>query len=368
MSTPRTNKGPWSHRLMVAFFAFLFSILIYWLLGFVIRDIGTWPGPDYSAVERRLSDAELVREASSIAAGIEEATRAIANRQQRQTVLRDSTSNSEKTMNQLLELQKLTLQKGVTPSAEESKAFAESQRLFLANQVKYQEMNDQIAALNEKLATLQDRQREVKAKLDTLRPAIQDEYAKLCSAHNFRVAAFKLGVLLPLLGLAWWLFLRKRNSLYVSLIYGFGLALIIKVGQVMHEHFPTRYFKYILIVIGIAVVTRILVFLLRTTAYPKMDWLLKQYREAYEHFFCPICSHPIRRGPRQHLFWTRASLKKLLVPGDATGGGVDEPYTCPACATPLFEKCPACQRIRHSLLPACAHCGAKKDLQPPTAG
>jgi hypothetical protein len=32
-------------------------------------------------------------------------------------------------------------------------------------------------------------------------------------------------------------------------------------------------------------------------AFPKIDWLLKQNRESYEHFFCPACNHPIQRGP-----------------------------------------------------------------------
>ena len=360
-------KGPWGHRLLVYFFTALFAVLIYWLLGFVMRDIGTWPGPDYADVEHRLSDPQAKQEAATLGTQIEEANRAVASRHSRQTVLRDSTSNSEKTMNQLLELQKLTLQKGLTPSADEAKALAESQRLFLANQAKYQEMNDQIAALNEQLGGLQERQRAVQKKLDTQRPAIQAEFNHLQARHNFRVAALKLAVLLPLLALGVWLFLKKRGSLYVSLFHGFGLALVVKVALVMHEHFPTRYFKYILIVIAIILVIRILVYLLRAMAFPKLDWLLKQYGEAYEYFLCPLCNHPIRRGPLQHLFWTRGSLKKLRVPA-ATVATPDEPYTCPACATALFEECPGCKRVRHSLLPACTHCGATKEIPPAATG
>jgi hypothetical protein len=33
---------------------------------------------------------------------------------------------------------------------------------------------------------------------------------------------------------------------------------------------------------------------------------------------------------------------------------------CPMCATKLFEECPSCHAIRHSLLPACEKCGAEK--------
>jgi predicted RNA-binding Zn-ribbon protein involved in translation (DUF1610 family) len=91
-------------------------------------------------------------------------------------------------------------------------------------------------------------------------------------------------------------------------------------------------------------------------AFPKKDWLLKQYREAYEAFFCPICDYPIRRGPLKYMFWSRRSIRKLQVP-PVSPNGTEEPYTCPMCATKLFEECPSCHAIRHSLLPACEKCG-----------
>jgi hypothetical protein len=362
MSTTATHKGPWKHRLMVYFFTALFGLLIYWLLGFVMRDIGTWPGPDFQEVEKRMQNPQLVTEAATLRDEIDKTQRSISERRQRQAVLRDSASNSERTMNQLLELQRLTLQKALKPSAEELEALTESQRLFLANQAKYQEMNDEIAQLSGQLTTLQNRERDVQKGLEARRPGMRKEYESLHARHQFKVAAIKLAVLLPLLGLALWLFLRKRGSLYASLVYGFGLALLIKVGMVMHEHFPRRYFKYILILVAIVLVTRILVYLLRAMAFPKLEWLLKQYRDAYEHFLCPVCNHPIRRGPLKHLFWTRGSIKKLRVKAEPAAG--DETYVCPVCATSLFEECPACKRVRHSLLPACSHCGAVKELRP----
>jgi len=318
--------------------------------------------PRLQGAEKTILNQTLVEKLASLQSQIAETNRAIASRKQRQQVLRDSTSNSEKTMNQLLELQKLTLQKGVTPSAEEVKALAESQRLFLANQAKYQEMNDQITTLSEQLGDLENQQRAAQKTLDEQRPAVRDEYDRLHSRHQFKLATLKLAVLLPLLGVAVWLFLKKRAKLYAPLIYGFGLALICKVTLVMHEHFPRRYFKYILIVAALLLVARILVYLLRSIAFPKLDSLLKQYREAYEHFFCPVCSHPIRRGPLKHRFWTRTSLKKLQL-SETAASAADEPYICPVCATPLFEECPVCKHIRHSLLPACVHCGAEKPLQ-----
>src|SRR4029079_6468862 len=150
--------------------------------------------------------------------------------------------------------------------------------------------------------------------------------------HDLKMAFFKLAALAPLMVVAAWLFLKKRSGLYAPLIYAFGLALLVKVAEVMHEYFPSRYFKYVLILACLAAVVRILVYLLKMIAFPKKDWLLKQYREAYEAFFCPICDYPIRRGPLKFLYGTRRSIRKLRIP-PMTQPEADEPYVCPMCAT-----------------------------------
>jgi len=67
---------------------------------------------------------------------------------------------------------------------------------------------------------------------------------------------------------------------------------------------------------------------------------------------------PIRRGPLKYVFWSRRSIKKLNFP--RTDAQPDETYTCPLCGTRLFEKCDACDAIRHALLPSCAHRGKTK--------
>jgi hypothetical protein len=225
-------------------------------------------------------------------------------------------------------------------------------------------MNDQIAGFSDELVTLQSNLRVAQKAVEEKRPAVQREWSRLMSRHQLRLAALKLAFLTPLLLLAGWLFLKKRNSIYAPLIYGFALALVVKVGAVMHEHFPRRYFKYVLILVAIAVVARVLVLLLRSMAHPKLDYLLKQYREAYERFLCPICAYPIRRGPMKYLLWTRNSLKKLAALPERDPGK-EEGYVCPSCGTRLFEECEGCGKIRHSLLPACVHCARQVEVKPP---
>ena len=60
-AAPTTPKGPWMHRFLVHLFTVVLAVLIYWLLGFMVDDIGTAPGPEYSKVEERMLDQNLVK-------------------------------------------------------------------------------------------------------------------------------------------------------------------------------------------------------------------------------------------------------------------------------------------------------------------
>jgi hypothetical protein len=344
-------------RLLVVILGFLF----YWLLGFIVSDIGDWPGPQYADLEREMLDPGLLSRRDDLREKIDETKREIDQQTARQELLRDSTSNSQQTMNQLLEIRKLSLEKNVAPSAEEQAALEESQQRFLTNQAQYQQLNEDIVRLNEQLRQLEEQSRAADQELATLREPVTAEYQRQSRAHSYRMAAYKLLFLTPLLVLAGVLVIRIRGGLYTSLVYALGIAILVKVGWVMHEHFPAQYFKYILIVSAIAVSLLILVVTIRAIAFPSRDWLLKQYREAYEALMCPVCSFPIRRGPLKYMIWTKRSLRKLAMPA-ADPSEREEVYTCPSCSTRLYESCPDCNGVRASLLPACSKCGAVKDF------
>lgn len=361
MADPRRPHGPWTHRALVWGFSIALGFLIYWLLGFVVNDIATWPGPDYAALEKEQLEPALLREEEAIRIEERDNRTQTAALEKKQSLLRDSTQSSQQTMNQLLEIYRLGLEKNVEPTAEEQKALAEAEQRFLENQKRYQELNAEISTLHAQQVELDARQQTLAERLQKAREPIQKEYERLWQWHQYKLALAKLAFLLPLVTIAGWLFLRYRGSIYAPLIYAFGLALAVKVTMVMHEHFPARYFKYLMIIVSILIVLRVLTYLLRMIARPSHDYLLKQYREAYERFFCPECDYPIRRGPLKYVFWSRRTIKKLHFPPQANEPGMPEqPYTCPACATALFEKCEKCSGIRHSLLPACDHCGHEK--------
>ncbi len=360
MKDSQKPKGPWMHRFFVFLFSLLFGFLFYWLLGFVIRDLGSLPGPSYEKVEARFVPESMKQAAVTLDRQLTGIQRNIGNQQQRQSILRDSTNSSQQTMNQLLGIQRLSLEKGLPLSESEQKALDESKQLFLANQKQYQTLNEDIARLQEEERTLLERKRGTEESLEHQREPARWEFQRLEKRHNLKLAALKLVVLIPLLLVVLVLFLKKRASIYVPFIYASGAALLAKIVLVIHEHFPTRYFKYILLLALLIAVAKILIYLLRAMAFPKKDWLLKQYREAYERFLCPVCSFPIRRGPLRFMFWNRRTIEKLKS-REVGAVELDECYTCPSCGTPLFEKCESCKATRHSLMPACDKCGALKE-------
>ncbi len=359
MATIR-NKGPWTYRVLVWGFTGALGVLCFWLLGFVLEDLDRSSGPDLAALESTMLDPQLTAESDSLAQRIGETRRAIERDTKRQGVLQSSTQEAQRTMGQLLDFQRLAIEKGVTPTAEEQKALADSQQIFLDNQQHYQELNQQIARVEIERDDLESKQRKAQDLLTEARKPIQAEFVRLSEQHRWRVAALKLGVILPLLAVAVGLFVRWRGTAYAPVVFAFGAAVILHVVGVLYDYFPEIYFKYILIIAALVTVLVILVYLVRLVAHPKTDWLLGQYRDAYERFLCPVCEYPIRRGPLKYLFWTRRTAKKLLQL--APTSDVEQAYTCPMCATTLFGECSACHAQRHTLLPACEHCGATRSL------
>jgi hypothetical protein len=360
MADPRQVKGPWTHRALIVAFAIALGVLIYWLLSFVVDDIAKWPGPDYQQLEAQMLEPSLLQHVQDLARQVADANRQISERQRLQALLRDSTQSSELTMNQLLEIHRLNLEKNVEPTAAEQQALADAEQLFLSNQKQYQQLNAEIVESSAQLTELEGQQRELGERLEEARKPIIAEYNRLARRHELKVTTVQLAVLLLLAPIALSIFLRWRHGNYAPLIYAFGIALAAKAAVVMHHAFPAKYFKYILILAALAIVVRILIFLLRIVARPGKDYLLKQFREAYERFVCPICGYPIRRGPLKYLFWSRRSIKKLHVP--PAQPQPDEPYTCPACGTQLFEACPSCGKVRYSLLPVCTDCGDERSF------
>lgn len=360
MNNQQKPKGPWIHRFSIRLFTVILAVLIYWVLGFLVNDIASIKGPQYNEIEKNHVDQQLISKQKELSTDIFDIDRSINNKRDEMKIVSDSSRNLQETINQLIELQKLTIQKSLSLPKNEQVTLSESLSHFLESQKKYQSDNTELSLLTETKRKLEAEKIAIDKQLEQQRGPARAEYQKLSEKHNMRIAFFQLLILIPLMVIGALLIVKKRSSIYFPLFLGYGTATLLKISIVIHEYFPSKYFKYVLIFGCLIAVIKLLTYFIQVVAFPKSHWLTRQYREAYERFLCPICEYPIRTGPRKFLFWKRRTVNKIVLPKAIPE---DEPYSCPACGTKLLEECQECHKIRHSLLPYCQHCNAEKNIE-----
>lgn len=358
MSENKKLKGPWVQHLGIIFLSLILGGLLFWLLGFMTKDIGSLRGPDLSKVQADYVDAELVRKQNSLKESLDVIKNNIRNTREQQAILKDSTNSLQNTINQLLSIQKQNIERSLTLSDEQQQRLVESQALFLENQKQYLALNTEIAGLASQQRQLERELASVTGQIDKQRTSARNEYNKIMSKHRLKVAALKLAVIVPIFLISAWFFIKKRSGMFGPIIYATFIAVFIRISLVVYEYFPRRYFKYIALLVIIAVVLRLLLYLLKRIAAPQKDWILKHHQEAYDKGICPICSKPIRIGPLRYAIGHKR--RGLVLAGQGGQVSKQELYTCPSCGTELYEKCDECGDIRHSLLPFCEHCGNEK--------
>ena len=359
MSKNKKFKGTWVQQFVIIFLSVLLGVLLYWFLGFITRDIDSLRGPDRSKVEEKYVDAELVERQKSLNESLDGIRENIRNKQEQQSILKDSTNSLQNTINQLLSIQKQNIERGRDLSEQQQQTLAECQTMFLENQKQYQALNKEIAELTAQRRQLDKKMAAVSKEIKGQRSLAWAEYGGLRSKHRWKIGALKLAVMIPIFLIVAWVFIKKRSGTYWPIVYAAFIAAFVRISLVAHEYFPKKYFKYIALLVIIAIVLKLLVYLIKRIISPEKDWLIKQYQEAYDKSVCPICSKPVRIGPLRYA--VRGKRRGLvLLAGQGGQAAKQELYTCPSCGTELYEKCDKCSDIRHSLLPFCEHCGNEK--------
>lgn len=359
------NRGPWWHRFFVRVLTLVLLGLVYMTIGFLVDDIWSSSGPNFGPIEAKYVDRGLREREATLHTRQQQLQRRQRDKTTHQNELRAQTANSQTTWNQLLQFRKLAIDKGTALSPAEQKALDEAQQLFLDNQKAEMVLQKELADLTRETHTLQDELQDVTRAIDKQLQLAHAEFSQLERRHRWWLGVRQITLLIPLLLAAGYLFVRLRGTMWTPFAYAVGGAAFLKVLVLLHGFFPIESLIYPLVGTALAIVGGLLGMLIRTRAKPQTEWLLKQYRDAYESFLCPVCEYPIRRGPLKYLFWNRKTLPSLQIPKSDVAS-VDDPYTCPCCGTALYEECTACHHTRHALLPACESCGHAKDLHPAT--
>lgn len=358
MTQKKKLKGPWVQHLGIIFLSLILGGLLFWLLGFMTKDIGSLRGPDLYKVEANYLNAEILEKQKSLKSSLDVIRNNIGNKREQQAILKDSTNSLQNTINQLLSIQKQNIERNLTLSGEQQQTLAESQTLFLENQKQYLALNKEIAEQTSQQHQLERELASVSGQIDKQRILARNEYNKLMSKHRLKVAVLKLVVMVPIFLISAWFFIKKRSGFFGPIIYATFIAVFIRISLVVHEYFPKKYFKYIALLVIIAIVLKLLLYLLKRIAAPKKDWILKHHQEAYDRSICPICGKPVRIGPLRYAIGHKH--RGLVSAGQGGQTCKQELYTCPSCGTELYGKCDKCGDIRHSLLPFCEHCGNEK--------
>jgi predicted RNA-binding Zn-ribbon protein involved in translation (DUF1610 family) len=358
MSENKKLKGTFVQRFFIILLSLVLGVLLFWLLGFVTDEIGSLRGPDFSKVRAKYVDKALMNQQKALKDGLDAIKEDVRNQTEQQGILKDSTNNLQNTINQLLSIQKQSIEKNLVFPEENQQTLIESQSIFLENQRQYQALNQKIAELTKQQRLQEKELAGVSNEIKEQERAADEEYRKLMNRHRLKVAALKLAVLVPIFLISAWLFIKKRSKTYGPIIYALFIAIFLKISFVAHEYFPRRYFKYIAILVILGIVLKLLVYLLKRVTSPKKVWVVKQRQEAYDKNVCPICGKPIRIGPLRYT--TGGKGKGLVLAGQGAEALKQHVYICPSCGTELYQNCKRCNEIRHSLLPFCEHCGDEK--------
>jgi len=221
MAENKKLKGPWVQRLGIIFLSLILAVLLFWLLGFLTKDIGSLRGPDFSKVQADYVDAELVGKQKSLKESLDAIRKNIRNKREQQGILKDSTNNLQNTINQLMSIQKQNVERNLNLSAKQQQILAESQTLFLENQKQYLAMNTEIAEQTSQQYQLEKELASVSGQINKQHTSARNEYNKLMSKHRLKVAALKLAVIVPIFLISAWFFIKKRSGMFGPIIYAF---------------------------------------------------------------------------------------------------------------------------------------------------
>ncbi len=230
MKTQAASKGPWMHRFAIRLFTIVLAILIFWVLGFLVEDIRSIRGPDYATIEKAHLDQDLVAQREALERQVADLTRQIQNQTDRQRVVGDSSRNLQQTINQLIELQKLGMQKGIAFSETEQANFTSSLNLFLENQKKYQELSQTVSDMLERKQGLVREKEQAEQEIDKQRQPAREAFQGISEKHRLKLAILQLAILLPILAVAAGVIIRKRGSIYFPLFLAFGAATLLDRG------------------------------------------------------------------------------------------------------------------------------------------
>lgn len=352
-------KGTFWMRFSITLLAMIFGVLVYWSAGFLLDDIKVIRMPDRAAFFEQHIDSSLQAQLRKLEAKARELDHRHNLLDQQRAFIKDSSGSLKTIVDNLFMLKNRDQQ---LISEEQFGQVLAALDKIINIQDEFKDTAERYLQTTNERFELRKQIESLKQRIEAQNRHVQSLYAEKLQQQRIKTAIVQIGFLLPVLLGCTVLLVKKRSSIYRLIYFSAAIAIYSKTSILIRSYFPSRYFKYILTLAMLALVGWGFAWLIRRLVKPKLDILLKQYRQAYERFLCPVCEYPIRTGPRKYLYWTRRTVHKTALTQSTGDQDEDTPYSCPACGTRLFEECKSCGKICHSLLPSCLHCGSKNAI------
>ena len=183
--------------------------------------------------------------------------------------------------------------------------------------------------------------------LDTLRRPASERLEKEMRGAELRVFGYRLALTLPLLGVAGWLFARKRKSAWWPFVWGFIFFAVFAFFVELVPYLPS-YGGYVRYAVGIVVTIVVGRYAVRALAqYRERQLLAEQQPETVR---------------REELSYDSAlaRLSKSVCPGCERPVDLKNPAIdfCEHCGLGLFDHCRHCTTRKSAFARFCFKCGA----------
>lgn len=212
-----------------------------------------------------------------------------------------------------------------------------------------------LAAVEKEQQVLLDAQQaEARAqrRLQALQEAATDTFRREQRSQELRVFAYRLALTLPLLGVAGWLFAKKRQSTWWPFVWGFIYFALFAFFVELVPYLPS-YGGYVRYIVGILITV-----LVGRYAIVALNRYLERQKAAE-------AMPDVERRKELSYDTALARLAKKVCPGcerpvDLTNTAID---FCPHCGICLFDHCGQCKERKSAFARFCHACGAAARAQ-----
>ena len=322
--------------------AFVFASFLIGLGGTIVQNL---PRVEHHYTQEDFIDKPLAEQARNV---IKQAQKTRSGAQEsleqarlRHNVARANSATARDTFNNWLSTRQATRR-----AEQDSELIARTQEL---DELKAGERNALADVEAQQKILLDAQQAEARAQTQ-LRELERDAAEKLATelrSQELRVFLYRLTLTLPLLGIAGWLFAKKRKSTYWPFVWGFIYFALFAFFVELVPYLPS-YGGYVRYVVGIVITV-----LVGRYAIIALNRYLERQKLAET-------LPDVERRKELSYDTALARLAKKVCPGcerpvDLTNTAIDY---CPHCGICLFDHCAGCNERKSAFARFCHACGA----------